>query len=263
MTTESAHTVTRILPYRIRLGQVKSVVSYAHDSRTYLPNRLYRGWCVWLHSESGYDQQVSKDQGITVAERHGGRQLGRDVSTMSDKASQESFGDYSPNVNGSNNTLTFDASLKINPAQEVKTMLAVIGLIPVVARAKLSADEISFDYGTKDLKEKFDVRFKEYAPQLKGRIADLSLLYRSSYDEAKNASDIGEFDYEELLDRLRQLSIKAIDETGGNPVTALDCLVSLFEEQFKLQKTTDYSVGAIEYFLYMELMNCNVFPNAK
>lgn len=182
---------------------------------------------------------------------------------MSDQASQASSGDFSPNVNGSNNIFTFDAGLKINPAQEVKTMLAVIGLIPVVAKAKLGSDDTAFDYGTKDLKEKFDVRFKEYAPLLKARIADLSLMYRSSYEEAKKASDIGEFDYEELLDRLRQLSVKAIDEADGNPITALDSLVSLFEAQFKLQKTTQYSIGAIEYFLYMELMNCNVFPNVK
>lgn len=180
---------------------------------------------------------------------------------MADKISQSTNGDLSPNIIGDNNKLFIGINGDINQAREIKTMLSMVNLIPTVAKAKLPIEDIKFDYGTKDLHEKFDIRFNDFSHLLKSRITELSLLYRNTYEETKNISDVGEFDYEELLDRLRQLSIKALEEENNNPVEALKKLVSWFEDQFKLQSDLDYSIGSIEYFLYMELMNCNVFPN--
>lgn len=176
---------------------------------------------------------------------------------MLDSARQSSQGDYSPNVDGDNNLLIF--GVKDRLANEVDTMLNVITLIPEIAREyEIFSDESEHP---KDFTKKIDERFAPYANELKEKFIDLHLLYKNSYDEARRNSDVDEFGFEEMCSYLRNLSLKILAENNDDPLESLKVLCGFFEAKFENGAKKKFSVGAIEYFLYIQLVECNVFPN--
>jgi len=170
---------------------------------------------------------------------------------------QTSNGSFSPNVNGDGNVFVF--GLKDKLTNEVETMLNVITLIPEVAREQgISIDEIEHP---KDLIEKINNRFYLYSDKLQSKFTELHLRYKNSYDQAKRNSDVDEFGWEEMCSYLRNLSLDALLRNNDNPLESLKTLCLLFEEKFKKGTDKNFSAGAIEYFLYKQLIECNVFPN--
>lgn len=176
---------------------------------------------------------------------------------MLNSSKQSSSGDYSPNVSGDNNTLEFGTKDKL--ANEVETMLNVITLIPEVAREQgVSTDHIEHP---KDFLMKINKRFESFAEKLKLKFTELHLLYKNSYDEAKRNSGIDEFGFEEMCNYLRNLSLEILSKNDNDPIHSLKTLCGLFEEKFSKGTDKNFSAGAIEYFLYKQLIECNVFPN--
>ncbi len=176
---------------------------------------------------------------------------------MLNSANQRSDGNNSPNIIGYDNTLHFGTKDKLT--NEVDTMLNVITLIPEVAREQgVSADQVEHP---KDFILKINERFESYTSQLKKKFKELHLLYKNSYDEAKRNSGIDEFDFEEMCSYLRNLSIDILFKNDNDPIKSLKKLCDLVEDKFSKGADKDFSSGAIEYFLYKQLVECNVFPN--
>lgn len=176
---------------------------------------------------------------------------------MSDSIKQSSSGDYSPIINGDGNILEFGQKDKLT--NEVVTMLNVITLIPEIAREQgISTDEVQHP---KDFITKINNRFSSHADQLKSKFSELHLLYKNSYDEAKRNSGIDEFGFEEMCNYLRNLSLDILSKNENDPVQSLAILCNLFEDKFSKGADKNFSSGAIEYFLYKQLIECNVFPN--
>ncbi len=170
---------------------------------------------------------------------------------------QSSNGNFSPNINGDGNTLEFGTKDKLT--NEVETMLNVITLIPEVAREQ--GVSIDVTEHPKNFIEKINNRFSEYSSELKNKFTELHLLYQNSYDEAKRNAGIDEFGFEEMCSYLRNLSLDILSKNSNNPLESLKALCSLFEEKFSKGTDKNFSYGAIEYFLYKQLVDCNVFPN--
>ncbi len=176
---------------------------------------------------------------------------------MLDSSSQKSKGNYSPNVIGDDNVFNFGTKDKLT--NEVDTMLAVISLIPEVAREQgITSDEVDHP---KDFIKKITERFASHEAQLKLKYTELHLLYKSSYEEAKRNSGIDEFGFEEMCSYLRNLSFDILAKHHDDPVESLKVLCQLVEEKFTKGANKNFSAGAIEYFLYKQLVECNVFPN--
>lgn len=170
---------------------------------------------------------------------------------------QTSQGNYSPNVNGDGNVLEFGTKDKLT--NEVETMLNVITLIPEVAREQgITVDQVEHP---KNFIEKINNRFSLYSDKLKTKFTELHLLYKNSYDEAKRNAGIDEFGFEEMCSYLRNLSLDILSKNNDNPIESLKALCFLFEEKFSKGADKNFSSGAIEYFLYQQLVECNVFPN--
>jgi hypothetical protein len=113
---------------------------------------------------------------------------------MATNIDQKTIGGQSPIIFGNDNKVEYGNKVKL--ANEVNTMLQVINLIPEIARERGVTPDL-IDY-PKDFFKKIEERFAEYKDTLKSRFGNLHVLYRSSYDEAKNNSGIVEFAYEEL-----------------------------------------------------------------
>lgn len=176
---------------------------------------------------------------------------------MLNSAKQSSDGNNSPNIIGDDNTLHFGTKDKLT--NEVDTMLNVITLIPEIAREQgISADQIEHP---KDFLTKINKRFESYTDQLKKKFTELHLLYKNSYDEAKRNAGVDEFGFEEMCSYLRNLSLEILSKNDNNPIKSLEILCSLFEDKFSKGADKNFSAGAIEYFLYKQLVECNVFPN--
>ena len=178
---------------------------------------------------------------------------------MSKSVIQSSEGNQSPNVSGDGNSILFDAKKRL--ANEAKTMLLIVSLIPRVAEKRGVTAEYT-DY-SKDIKKKIDERFASYKAELKSHLTDLEILYRGCYEEVKKSSDLDEFKLEETYNLLRNLSIKVLGENDENPIKALQILTQYFKEEFASAEGENFSEQAIEYFLYRQLIECNVFPNLE
>jgi hypothetical protein len=178
---------------------------------------------------------------------------------MTDRVVQSSSGSQSPNVSGDGNTILFDAKKRL--ANEAKTLLAIVSIIPEVTR-KSGVSAKPLDY-SKDVRKKIEGRFQDHQSELKSHLADLEVLYRGAYEEAKRNSSMDEFQIEEACNLLRNLSVKVLSENDENPVAALRELTRHFKEEFASSDAEEFSEQAIEYFLYRQLIECNVFPNTR
>lgn len=158
--------------------------------------------------------------------------------------------------------LQITQEMKLTVGNEIITMLEVVNLIPEVAKSKLkNGVRKEYDVASKDADYKMNVRFKKHADNLKRTYVELRLLYRGAYEEAKRVTDIDEFDFDEHYHDLRDLSDIALEEARDNPTEALNKLTDMFGQAFAKQDKHVFSRGAIRYYLYEELIRCNVFPN--
>lgn len=173
------------------------------------------------------------------------------------------------NVDGSRNEVVAGDKISNNvfDAQsipdEVMTMLKVVSLLPKLAKEASEKEIKAHDFSDKDVQHKVEERFQEYTAQIKEIYTELNIRYKSVYEAAKAASDLDDFALEEHYLDLRNISDAHLEETDGNPILAVDSMVEIFVNEFKQQKLKTYSKGAVKYYLYEELIRCNVFPNPK
>ena len=60
---------------------------------------------------------------------------------------------------------------------------------------------------------------------------------------------------------LRNISIEILKFNDGNPLLALKEICRILETKFSNGTEENFSAEAIEYFLYKQLVECNIFPN--
>lgn len=174
-------------------------------------------------------------------------------------SNQKTLGDQSPAIIGDGNSVSYGARLRLG--NESATILKIISLIPQVAASEGVGNE-EVDY-TRDLQKKVDERFAASKDQLRSRYVDLQLLYGDAYQVAKRNSGLDDFRLHECYNHLRNLSIKVLEEKGGDPISALETLCEQFKKHFATSDGPDFSEQAVEYFLLRELIECNVFPNIE
>lgn len=177
------------------------------------------------------------------------------------KVQQSTTGDNSPTFCGDHNSYNNFTEVKEQISNEVRTMLFVIAAIRSIAeKSNIKADTINYP---KDISLKLGVRFREFEKELTSRFCDLDALYRGAYEEAITTSEIDEFSYEELCSLLSNLSLKILSQKKNNPIEALEELTEFFKKELSRSTELTFSQQAAEYFLYKQLIVCNVFPNPK
>lgn len=169
---------------------------------------------------------------------------------------QTSKGDGSPNV--------VNISLPgKNPEKELKTIMELICLI-----SKESESYIDDGYNSRDVESKIEGRFKECSTILKNEFTKLTLLYSGKINTAKKELGMTDIRSEKVALYLRYQSNIFLEKAEMNPVDALNGLTGFFREALvemskKNGNDGDFELMAIRYYLYDELIKCNIFPNPE
>ena len=172
-------------------------------------------------------------------------------------AVQISNGNLSPNVSGDGNVVNINAGKNVI-SNEVKTIQVFIGLLTKLARGSIPTQK------NVDPTLKFHNRFQKFEEILQSTYLDLAVKYGQSYQLTIDESGPGRTSIDEIACFLRQISVGILEKNNGNPILALDELCSYFEIKFNNDEETEkfeYDHGALRYFTYKELVECNVFPN--
>lgn len=175
---------------------------------------------------------------------------------------QISKGNSSPNIDGDYNITNISTGTKNTISNEVKTIQAFVFLLTKMANnASLTQKQ---DRGTIDPVRKFDDRFKKYASTLKTTYLDLAIKYDQSYKDTLAESELGRTGSDDIARFLRSISIGTLEKHKGNPIQALDELCKYFESKFFNDESVEkfeFDHGALRYFIYKQLVECNIFPN--
>lgn len=181
----------------------------------------------------------------------------------SSKINQVTDGDLSPTIIGDNNLVgeNFYISSIIRASKEVKSIMGLISLLS--AKSVTELKNITKETETeKNLKLKIDDRFLEYRGQIHNDFKQLHYLYAEAYEDARQQSEINDAVAGEIANYLIHISRKALNDAQGNPIAALDNMAANLENELKtIDDITEVSNGAVRYYLLMELIGCNVFPN--
>ncbi|MCL4208395.1 hypothetical protein KJZ63_02045 [Patescibacteria group bacterium] len=177
---------------------------------------------------------------------------------MTNVAHQTSAGNNSPNINGDHNSVTIGIKTKVS--NEVKTIQLIISTL-----TRLSKDQESSTSDKREIdpEKKIKFRFDKYADELINLYAELSIKYKAQYFVVMRDYQIPRTDVDVVCSFLRIKSAAALMRNQENPITALDDLCEYLESKFYSDdlQNFDYDSGAVRYYLYNQLVACNVFPN--
>ena len=145
-----------------------------------------------------------------------------------------------------------------NKSIQIKTITELIILIGEKANNQVREDS------EKDLVIKLDDRFLKYREDLKNRYSELLDVYSQSYTEAIKYIENIEIISDKIALFLREKSRECLSANGGNPLLGLKELVKYFADELD-KNLCDcdqcYDHVAVEFYLFKELINCNIFPN--
>ncbi len=181
---------------------------------------------------------------------------------------QNSTGDLSPNVSGKQNKVTIIKTENIwgskplgSYSREVEILMQLIEKVGALASENRQKPEGSAHEFSKNAQEKIFVRFKPYSQQLVAEYQALKERHLNSYDIAIKESEIDDVLADDIAWYLQDISAKALLSTNDDPIKALDVLYKQFVSCFDEREREGYSIRAIRYYLFEELIKCNVFPN--
>jgi len=177
-----------------------------------------------------------------------------------DLINQKTQGDNSPTINGDAKNCVFgDVHITAkNKSIQIRTITNLILKIGEMAENHNFHREDT----EKDLTKKLNERFKQNQNQLVNRYSELLDLYSNSYDEAKKHIELNETLADKIAIYLKQKS-REILEKKNNPIDAIAELRDFLSDQLNssVEDNQEYDINAIEFYLYKELISCNVFPN--
>lgn len=144
--------------------------------------------------------------------------------------------------------------IKETQASEVETIIDLIEYISQHRKLKKGLD-------TKvDPEYKIYTRFREFAEKLIMEYTTLFAIYGEALDVVNDTLGIDEAQDIIIMLYLQDISVKYLDEAEGNPVAALNKLVSYFAEKLSMNGKS-YDIAAIKFYLVNEMIKCRVFPN--
>lgn len=171
---------------------------------------------------------------------------------------QKSNGNMSPNIMGFGNNVSINSSRQI--CNEVKTIQFIIYSLTKIVKEE---SVLEVPKGEINPSKKIDERFAEYSEELKLLYTDLYIKYGDSYQNVLSDIQIGRTEMDDVASFLRQKSIPILQKLNFKPIEALEELCSYLESNFfdNVIEDFEFSYGALKYFLYDQLIKCNVFPN--
>ncbi|MFA6533335.1 MAG: hypothetical protein WCT22_05080 [Patescibacteria group bacterium] len=186
---------------------------------------------------------------------------------MINNSAQKTKGKNAPIVGGniSNSRIgdeynIFEAKSLPNKPREVKSILKLICLITDYSRDT----NVNVNQEDKDLNKKINIRFKKFKASLSSQFVKLNAWHSDSYEQAISVADISETQADKNAEYLRKLSVKYLSERENNPLEALDGLTEYFTENLSTDiDAVDFESSAIRFYLYKQLIACNVFPNPE
>lgn len=147
-------------------------------------------------------------------------------------------------------------SVRKTQAGEVDTIIDLIEYISQHRKVNKNRETMV------DPEYKIYKRFKDFADKL---IAEYTMLY-TIYGEALNIVNetlgIDEAQDIIIMFYLQDISVQFLEEEHDNPITALNKLVTYFEEKLSANGKK-YDRSAIKFYLVNEMIKCRVFPNER
>ena len=171
---------------------------------------------------------------------------------------QETSGDNSPNVVGNYNKFYYGSFS--SKSKQVKTIIKLINIVGELAGIE-TKERLELE---KDLEVKINNRFSQYSEELKEKFSNLMMICGEGYNEAKASlhSELTENQIDRYCAYLRSKSEEVLAKNNDNPILSLRDLVNFFESELnKSNEIDEYDTPAVEFFLFKELIGCNVFPN--
>lgn len=110
-----------------------------------------------------------------------------------------------------------------------------------------------------DPDKKINTRFRSYAEQINREIIEYAKTYKSLFDEVY--SNLSKADISKVSVYLMRESVRELAGVN-NPMQAIDNMVEKFKKEFA-KKNMNIDEGALYYFLYKQVIICNVFPNEE
>lgn len=108
-----------------------------------------------------------------------------------------------------------------------------------------------------DPDKKINSRFKQYADSIIREFLEYTKLYKNLCDEA--CATLSQADISKVSTYLMRESVKELNKVK-NPIQAISNMVENFKVEFA-KKNLNIDEGALYYFLYKQVITCNVFPN--
>ncbi len=145
-----------------------------------------------------------------------------------------------------------------NKSIQIKTIMNLVIRIGEIADTNKPRREDS----EKDLNEKLNMRFSEHKEELSNRFSELLDIYSHCYGQALEHLELNETLSDKISLYLRQKSREILTE-DSNPINAISKLVTFFNNELNstLSDKQEYDINAIEFYMYKELIKCNIFPN--
>ena len=150
--------------------------------------------------------------------------------------------------------------VQVRASNEIASMMQVITYLS--SEVEKSDEPLDF-IKERDWNKKINERFVAYKSRIEEDLLTLMPLYKEKYKLAWSQSGISEGRRDEISALLSIRSRSELQESGDNPIAAMDQLAKwLCDEAAKsVTENQEYSEAAVRYFLYTEFQRCNVFPN--
>lgn len=178
---------------------------------------------------------------------------------MINLSNQTSSGNYSPNIIGDGNSVSIGIRKKIS--NEVKTIQLIIHTLTRLA--KTESENKTYSSREIDPEHKISDRFNEYSEQLKKLYGDLSIKYGEHYAIVMKENQVSRTDIDDVSGFLQRISFSVLEKNNNNPILSLQELAGYLESNFYEGEIIDfeYDDGAVCFYIYNQLIACNVFPN--
>lgn len=145
---------------------------------------------------------------------------------------------------------------KKTQASEIDTIIDLIEYISHHREVKKGRDtEVDPEY-------KIYKRFREFADKLIMEYKTLYAIYGDALDVANDTLGIDEAQDIIIMFYLQDISVQFLDESGNDPVDALNRLVTYFAEKLSVNEKK-YDRAAIKFYLVNEMIKCRIFPNER
>lgn len=141
-------------------------------------------------------------------------------------------------------------------SNEVKTIINIIQTISIE-----SDNEEVCDDDVPDPNHKINHRFAEYREYLIQIFADLYPVYYPIFKKVDDQQNIGTIQSKKISAYLKKESRRELIESQGSLIIAYDNIVNKIEELLKRHTIVNYDKNAIEFYIIMNIIKCNVFPN--